>query len=365
MTAPKEKLLSVQVDRTELHKIFHILILSIAALLSIWALIEIVVQFRELTILFVLSALLAYLLDPVVMFLETRGLSRTLATLLIFIVLGVLIGWGLYVLLPKITSQVTSISNYLQSGNMKNLFANWNMILQEKLAFLGSPETVQNVTTKIQSALVQFQQGLFKLAISLFSALSDLAIIPFITYFLIKDGPAMKKALIKAVPNRYFEMSLNLIHKTDKQLGNYIRGQMIDAFLVGVLSIIALFILHIHYYFFIGSIAGLANMIPYFGPIVGAVPAIVVSLTQTSSLTPVIWIAVAFTVIQLIDNVLISPLVVAKSVEIHPLLVVVVVLIGGQLLGILGMLIAVPTTSILIVIVKEIIFGFKNYRILG
>jgi len=364
MTPSKEKLLSIQMDRAELHKIFQIFLLSVTAILFLWALIEIVVHFRELTILFVLSALLAYLLDPVVAFLEAKGLSRALATLLIFVVLGALIGWGLYVLLPKITGQVNSISKYLQSGSIKNLFENWDAILKEKLAFLGSPETIQNLTTKIQAALVKFQEGLFKLALSLFSALSNLAIIPFITYFLIKDGPAMKKALIKAVPNRYFEMSLNLIHKTDRQLGNYIRGQMIDAFLVGVLSIIALFILDINYYFFIGSIAGLANMIPYFGPIVGAVPAIVVSLTQTSSFMPIIWIAVAFTVIQLIDNVLISPVVVARSVEIHPLLVVVVILIGGQLLGILGMLIAVPTTSILIVIVKEVIFGFKNYRIL-
>ncbi|HDL78845.1 MAG TPA: AI-2E family transporter, partial [Bacteroidetes bacterium] len=349
----------------DLKKFSHVALLALLSVAVIWALIEMVVHFRELMILFVLSALLTYLLDPVVTFLETKGLGRTLATLLIFLILGIFVAWGVYILLPKLTGQVNAIGKNLQNGSMKGVFSNWDTFLREKLAFLGSPETVQNIIDKIRTALVQFQEGLFKLALSLFSALSDLAIIPFITFFLIKDGPAMKKALIKAVPNRYFEMSLNLIHKTDRQLGHYIRGQMIDAFLVGVLSIIALYILDINYYFFIGSIAGLANMIPYFGPIVGAVPAIVVSLTQNSSLTPVIWIAVAFTIIQLIDNVLISPIVVARSVEIHPLLVVVVILIGGQLMGILGMLIAVPAASILIVIVKEIIFGFKNYRILG
>ncbi|HHM24365.1 MAG TPA: AI-2E family transporter, partial [Bacteroidetes bacterium] len=132
----------------------------------------------------------------------------------------------------------------------------------------------------------------------------------------------------------------------------------------GVLSIIALYLLDIPYYILIGSIAGLANLIPYFGPIVGAVPAIIASLMHNPSLTPILWIAVAFAVVQLIDNVLISPLVVAKSVNIHPLVVIVVIFIGEQLLGLMGMLLAVPITAILKVMIQETIWSFKHYRLL-
>ena len=174
----------------------------------------------------------------------------------------------------------------------------------------------------------------------------------------------MKKGMIARVPNRYFEMVLNLIYKIEQQLGGYIRGQMLDSLIIGILSIIALYILKIDYYFFIGAIAGLANMIPYLGPIVGAVPAILVSLMGTPSITPIIWIAVSFALIQLIDNVIISPLIVAKSVNIHPLLVIIVIFIGERLLGVLGMLIAVPVTGILNVIFKETIWSFRNYRLL-
>lgn len=365
MTKDTENSFYLEVNRSELRKVLHIGLLVLLAAFTIWLSVVMVVQFRELTILFVLSILLAYLLDPLVGYLETLGLSRSSGTLIIFALVAGIIAWGLAVFLPAISSQASSITKYLQSGEISGMVSKWDKTLQERLAFLGNPEMAQNISEKIQTWIVKFQEGIFKFALSLFSALTDLVIIPFITFFLIKDGPAMKKAFIQAVPNRYFEMSLNLVYKTNQQLGNYIRGQMIDAFLVGVLSVIALFFLHIDYYVLIGSVAGLANMIPYFGPIVGAVPAIVVSLSQNPSLMPVVWIAVAFAVIQLIDNVFISPLVVAKSVNLHPLLVVVVVLIGGQLLGILGMLIAVPVTSILNVIIKEVIYGFKNYRILG
>ncbi len=365
MTREPSNSFYLEVSRSELRKALHIGLLLLLTAFVTWLSVVMVVQFRELTILFVLSILLAYLLDPLVGYLETFGLSRGTSTLAVFAVLAGLITWALVAFLPAIGSQASSITKYLQSGEISNMVGKWDKILQERLAFLGNPEMAQNISEKIQVWIVKFQEGIFKFALSLFSAVTDLVIIPFITFFLIKDGPAMKKAFIQAVPNRYFEMSLNLVYKTNKQLGNYIRGQMIDAFLVGVLSVIALFFLHIDYYVLIGSVAGLANMIPYFGPIVGAVPTIVLSLSQNPSLMPIVWIAVAFAVIQLIDNVFISPLVVAKSVDLHPLLVVVVVLIGGQLLGILGMLIAVPVTSILNVIIREVIFGFKNYRILG
>ena len=89
-----------------------------------------------------------------------------------------------------------------------------------------------------------------------------------------------------------------------------------------------LYILDIDYYFFIGAIAGLANLIPYLGPVVGAVPAILVSLMQEPSINPILGIIIAFAIIQLFDNVVISPLVVAKSVDIHPLVVIIVIFIG-------------------------------------
>ncbi len=158
----------------------------------------------------------------------------------------------------------------------------------------------------------------------------------------------MKKTVVSWVPNRYFEMTLIILHKTGTQLGRYIRGQLLVASIVGSLSIFALYLLEIKYAFFIGAMAGLANMIPYFGPIVGAVPAIIMALIHNDgSLEIVAVVAVAFATIQLFENIFVSPFIVSKSVELHPLTVIIVILIGGQLVGIFGMLLAVPTASII------------------
>jgi len=106
-------------------------------------------------------------------------------------------------------------------------------------------------------------------------------------------------------------------------------------------------------------------MIPYFGPVVGALPAILVAIVENGSPGPVLGIIIAFAMIQLLDNVLISPLIVSRSVQIHPLLVIIVILIGSNIGGIFGMLLAVPTFAVAQVIVKELIWSFKHYRLSG
>ena len=359
-----EPLVTVRIDRRPFVRAFKIAAIAAGFVLILYVSWIFLTDFQSISLPFFLSVILMLLLEPPVNYLESKGLSRFQATFVIFLVImGLFVLFG-YLIFPLLREQVQSIQAQIENGEIKSRFSEMAVQLQQKLAFLGVGGQEGNLSQKIEQAISGFQQNLLSLAMGLVSAFSNIIIIPFITFFLLKDGPALKKKMIEKVPNRYFEMVLNLAYKIEQQLGGYIRGQLTDAFLVGVLSIIALFILDIKYYILIGAIAGLANLIPYFGPIVGAVPAILVSLMHNPSITPIVWIAIAFALVQLIDNVLISPLVVAKSVNIHPLVVIVVIFIGERLLGLLGMLLAVPATAILNVIVKETIWSFKNYRLL-
>lgn len=353
-------LFSLSADRKIIQKtgkIFLFLCLFLSISLAIWIALT---EFQSFSLPFLFSILLTFLLDPPVDYLESKGFSRTKATFIIFLVILLIVVITIWLLFPVLLNQIKTIQTQLQGDYIEQRFAIIIQDMETKFSFLKD----QDLSQKIKPALEKVSEEMLNFALGLFSALSNLVIIPFITFFLLKDGPSAKKNIIARVPNRYFEMVLSLLHKIEQQLGGYIRGQMIDAFWIGVLSIIALYFIGVDYYFFIGAIAGLANMIPYLGPIVGAVPAILVSLMQDSSFSPILMIIISFAVIQLIDNVLISPLVVAKSVNIHPLVVIIVIFIGEQLLGVLGMLIAVPVTGILNVIIKETIWSFKNYRLL-
>jgi len=131
----------------------------------------------------------------------------------------------------------------------------------------------------------------------------------------------------------------------DLQLGNYLRSQFTDAVVFGVLATIALWLLGVKYFLFIGVFAGLANLIPYVGPIAGALPAVAVALFDAGDVTLALQIVLAFIILKLTDDMLVQPLLVAKGVHMHPLLVLMAIIIGGELFGMLGMLLAVPATG--------------------
>lgn len=307
----------------------------------------------------IISALIAYILDPLAGRLESTGMTRTTATLIVFSgLMAILVGFIL-LLLPVITQEVKELQAAFAAGEVQIFFKKMEALLQQRLTVLGISD--MNLSQKLQEFFTRIGQGVLGYLLNVVSIITNLVIIPFIIFFLLKDGQVIKKHVISLVPNRYFEFALNLLYKMDLQLGNYLRGQFLDAFIIGVLSICALWILGVNYFFLIGAFAGLANLIPYIGPIAGAIPAVIVSVVQTGNFALVPWIILAFVIVQLLDNVVVQPVVVAKTVNMHPLLVLLVVIIGGQFMGILGMILAVPVTGVLKVIIQEAYNSYKQY----
>jgi predicted PurR-regulated permease PerM len=188
-------------------------------------------------------------------------------------------------------------------------------------------------------------------------------LVPFVAFFFLKEGRRITHGIVELVPNAYFELFLNLIHQINGQIGGYIRGQLLAVSVVATLSVIGLTLIEVPYALPVGVLAGLANMIPYLGPAIGIVAASLVALTTGGEGALVGWVVVVFLIIQLIDNVVIQPLVVAKSVDLHPLVVLIVVLIGSDQMGIVGMLIAVPVTGILKVTGLTVYKGMRAYRV--
>lgn len=195
-----------------------------------------------------------------------------------------------------------------------------------------------------------------------FSGLALLVIVPFAVFFFLKEGRRITHELIELVPNAYFELCLNLIYQINGQIGGYLRGQMLETGIVAVLSVIALTLIGLPNAIPIGLLAGTANMIPYLGPLIGGITASVMALSTENGSSMVLYVIVAFAIIQMLDNLVVQPIIVAKSVDLHPMLVMLVVAIGSQLLGIMGMLVAVPLTGILKVSTQTIYRGIKGYR---
>ena len=314
------------------------------------------------------SLLLSFLLAPIVSFAENRGMHRVVVVLLIYlIVAGALLLLILFVG-PLLSEEILRLSGELPEyeRQLKTMVDNVQEAISDRIPALHMPDLYEYLREQlIPNAGVDIGSMLSRLS-GLFSIVMILVIVPIITYFFIVDGRLIQKSVLRLVPNRYFEMCVLLLNRTGSALQNFIRGQLIDALYVGVMTTVGMAIIGLPYFVVIGIFAGLGNLIPYLGPMIGFIPAFFVALLTPGWFTAgnILLIAGIFLVVQLTESALIYPFAVGKSVNLHPLVVILGITIGGSLGGVVGMLIAVPIISIVKVILEVVSSYLKNYSII-
>ncbi len=316
----------------------------------------------DIITLLIIASLIAYIMDPVVSYIEARGLSRSYATFIIFLLILLTIGIGSWLFIPGLFNDLLSLRTTISPGDTGGLIESVELFIQRNLPFINIQDF--DLSGKIATILNNVSEQLLVLLGGLVSLISTVVIIPFVVFFLLRDGRKMKKIFIEYIPNRYFEMTLNFLHKVDQQLGSYLRGQFTESFVVGVLSVTALWILDVKYFTLIGIFAGLANMIPYVGPVAGAIPAIIVVIVNDGSTAMILYVILAFAMVQIIDNIILQPLVMSRSVNLPPLAIVLAILIAGKFFGLLGMLLAVPAAGVIKVTSRELYQGIRRFRLI-
>ncbi|TNE72678.1 AI-2E family transporter [bacterium] len=210
---------------------------------------------------------------------------------------------------------------------------------------------------------------------ALLSAISNWLITPFVFIFVLFDDGEIKQFLFDLVPNRYFEMALTTADNVDKAIGGYLRGTLLESTLVGLSFILGLLIVgfDLQAALMIGIVAGIANAIPFLGPVIGLVVGVSYALI-VENIDPIIpflsgdnaIVAVVITVavVQLLDNAYFSPVILGKAVNLHPLVVILGVSGGSILFGFIGMLFAIPTIVIMNVIISTLYKQLKAYYII-
>jgi len=174
-----------------------------------------------------------------------------------------------------------------------------------------------------------------------------------IAYYLMKDADFFREGFLSLFPRKWRNGIITTAREINAVVSNFIKGQLLTALIVGCLEAIGLLIIKVRYPVVLGFVGGIANIIPYFGPFIGAIPAVAVALLQSPA--KVIWTIVVFTLIQQIDNNFISPKIIEGRLGLHPVTTILVVLVGGEFFGIFGMLVSVPAAAILKIILKRTI----------
>lgn len=249
------------------------------------------------------------------------------------------------------------------------LLKDYNRVTQKKLEasvpmFKGF-DLAGKVNAKLQGIGTNLLEETPQIVGQLLSGLTFVIIVPLVLFFFLGEGRAIKRALIELVPNQYFEMVLNLLYRIDLQLGGYIRGMVLSVIIISMLSIIGLYLIGLEYFLVIGTLAGVANVIPYLGPLIGIVGGVIAAALQysTLSLGVVLPVVLVFLFVQIMDNVFVAPVVVARSVNLHPLVVIFVVLVGSQLFGAVGMILAVPATAVIKVSAQTLYESLRSYSV--
>ncbi|MBC2326045.1 AI-2E family transporter [Listeria booriae] len=295
-----------------------------------------------------ISGFLFYMFNPLVLFLEKRKVPRLVSVLSIFVIFIGAVVLAVVQLGPILADQVASLvsaapkywdqfqywwDGLVQNSNIKNVDIKAEM---EKLN-ISIPKILDTVISSLTGSL-----GMIFGFISGFVMI--LVTVPFILFYMFKDGHKFLDSSEKFFPAGIRKEAREMIQAMNKTISTYISSQAIDCLFVGIFTMIGYFIIGEPYALLFGLIAGVTNIIPYLGPFIGAAPAVIVALFDSP--LQAILVIVVVTIVQQIDSNLLSPYIMGKSLSIHPLTIIIILIVAGNLAGIFGMILGVPTYAV-------------------
>ncbi len=311
---------------------------------------------------FLYAIILAYILNPLVSYIEKNGIKRIWAVFIVYFIVVLVIFLLSITLLPKMVNEIKGLLESLPElgndsfGYIYNKYLKYNDNIENlPKEFQGVKELLKFDGSKIEEIILKILSSVTNSILLMVSKLLNLVLTPILAFYFLKDADKFKRILILSIPKQIRMSTINVAKDIDHVLGGFIRGQIIVAGIIGLLTTLALLILKVEFAVIVGIIAGVSNVIPYFGPIVGMVPAAI--FASLGGLNKVIWVIGALLLIQQIESSIISPKIISDKVGVHPTVVILSLIIGGKYFGLFGLLIAVPVAGVIKVIGKH----FINY----
>jgi predicted PurR-regulated permease PerM len=305
-----------------------------------------------------IAGFLYYLLNPIVVFLmKTTKIKRIFAVILVLLLLLAAIVLTIVSVIPNLVSQISQLAENIPTfaRNMET----WIYHIADDPMFkqIDFAQQLENLNLSYGSLLQQFLSGvstsLGSIVGTIASATMIMVTVPFILFYMLKDGEKLVPNIQSIFPEKRRAQIIELLSDLNKTLSNYISGQAIECIFVGTFTFIGYWLVGVNYAFLFGVIAGITNLIPYLGPYLGLVPAVLVTIFDDPFRALLCCIVVL--VVQQLDGNVIYPNVIGKSLAIHPLTIILVLLVAGNIAGLLGIFLGVPFYAICRTIVVFIV----------
>ncbi|WMW51453.1 AI-2E family transporter [Bacillus subtilis] len=323
----------------------------------------IIVLLKTISLPIILTGIVFYLLNPVVDFLERRRIRRIYSILLLYLLVIGLITITIVSIIPFLKEQIMSlidnIPRYVDivENQTKQLIGS-NFVNQAQQT---TNINISDLATKVSDQAATIVNSTFTGVGNFIGALTEIIIsivtVPFILFYLLKDGRKLPVYILKFVPTRLKEQTYTVLSEMNHRLSSYIRGQIIVSFCIGFLLFIGYLIIGLDYASLLAVIAACTSIVPYLGPTIAITPAIIIAIV-TSPLM-LLKLVIVWTIVQLIEGKLISPQIMGKNLHIHPITIIFLLLTAGKLFGVVGIILAIPGYAVAKVITTHLFDWFK------
>lgn len=318
------------------------------------------------------AVVLFYFLSPFVDWLSGKGISHTASVCFVFLVLGLLCLLYLPSLMEPLFAAKTTLAveakEYLDGA--KQLIFSLLDWAQQKTGFMDNETLRDNLENHIDNFLHKdVPEKIPAAALNILSFIPLLLLVPFTAFFLLKDGRDFKKAIVRGIPNAFFERALFLFYRVDRQVTGFLRGVFFEALVVGFLIGSGHYLIELthtsepKHYFLIGTLAAAFNLVPYLGPLVVYIIAVIITYTDTHSPDTAVWLTMLFVITKMIDDFLVAPMVLGKSMKIHAVAIVFALFLAGEIAGFTGLILALPALGVTIVIFDVLYLTFRDQRL--
>lgn len=308
---------------------------------------------------FFIAAIIAYIIHPLIIRFERKGVKRQAAIILIYLFVTLVILFFSVYIMPHVLNNAKELFNTLPE--ITNKYQEFFNSFISKIKTSKWPTEVKSLifseirygTDFVQSYASQIMKKSLSIVASSVAILINIVLSMIIAYYYLKDAESIKRSTLLLVPKRMRNGLIGLGRELNSIVTHFIQGQLLTAVIVGLLETVGLYAVQVKYPFILGVIGGIANIIPYFGPVLGAIPAVALALLQSP--TKALFTALVFIIVQQLDNAFISPKIIEGKLGIHPITTIIAVLIGGEFFGIMGMLLGVPIAAMIKVIFKKMV----------
>ena len=320
---------------------------------------------------FIVGVFIAYLADPFADRLEARGFSRTIATVIVFVVLTIVVVGMIIIIVPLLVKQLQALVNLLPQ---LELWYNTTLLpwLQAALGLDLTAINLQSVTQKLGAqwqqtggAVSQMVKYATQSSVSFLSTLGSIAMVPVVAFYMLRDFDLVLAKIKALLPINIQPRVSAFALESNEVLAAFLRGQLLVMFSLGIIYALGLSFIGLDYALIIGVLAGLASVVPYLGFIVGIAVAMAIGFFQFDSLLPLSLILTVFAIGQLIESFVLTPLFVGDRIGLHPVAVIFAILAGGQLFGFMGILLALPISAVIMVLLRNLHEGYIKSSLYG